>query len=309
MSRRTTRRASAAVTALALFLFAQGASAQGYRAPRASDGNPDLQGVWTNASLTVLERPPELSAGRAFSEAEAARIEARAAELNATLAGGFSGNEGDRARRLARVAGEPRTSFITSPANGRIPPVIASARARPPFERQVVENLFDNPESLSLDLRCIMPYAPVSGPVMLPSLANSLYQIVQTREAVAISTELFHDVRIIPIGAGHGPLPRWMGDSVGRWEGEELVVETVGFHPEQSLYGADPSRLKVTERFSRVAPDRLLYRFTLEDPTTWDRPWSGEYEFSATRAPLYEYACHEGNRFLPDLLAAERARE
>jgi len=297
-----------AAALIILFLsLATPVAAQTYRAPRTPDGRPDLQGTWTNASLTVLERPESLARRRAFTEDEAARIEARAAEINAELEGQFTANFADRARRLSRVAGEPRTSFITS-GDGRIPPMSSAAKARPPFERQVTESMLDNPESLSLDLRCLMPYAPTTGPVMLPSLANSVYQIVQTSDHVAIVSELFHDVRIIRIGGAHQSIPAWMGDSVGRWEGDVLVVETVGFHPEQSLYGADPAKLRVIERFSRVGRDRLLYRFSVEDPSTWASAWSGEYEFAATPGPVYEYACHEGNRFLPDLLSAERAK-
>lgn len=283
-----------------------------YVPPRASDGHPDLQGNWTNASLTTLERPAQFGERRAFSEDDAELIEARAAGLNAPLQGDFTANLGDRAKRLMRVAGEPRTSFITAPANGRVPPASAEARARPPlpWNRPAGPGMFDNPETLSPELRCIMPFAPVSGPVMLPALANSNYQIVQTREAVAIVSEMFHDVRIVRLGGSHGPaaLHPWMGDSIGRWEGDVLVVETTNFHPDQNLLGASAAHLKVTERFSRVGPDRLFYHFEVQDPTTWPRTWAGEYEFGRS-GPLYEYACHEGDRTLGDLLSGARAEE
>jgi hypothetical protein len=284
----------------------------GYRAPLASDGHPDLQGNWTNASLTPLERPPQLSQRRAFSEEDAALIEERARGLTTSLEGDFTANLADRAKRLMRVAGEARTSLITSPPNGRISTMTAQAQARPPlpWNRPASPDMFDNPETLSPDLRCIMPFAMVSGPVMQPALANSVYQIVQTRDAVAIVSEMFHDVRIVRIGAAHGPteLHPWMGDSVGRWEGEVLVVETTSFHPLQNLFGASAADLKVIERFSRVGPDRLLYQFRVEDPTTWTQAWGGEYEFGPA-GPLYEYACHEGERTLVDLLARARLED
>ena len=283
-----------------------------YRPPLAADGHPNLQGNWTNASLTPLERPPQFSQRRAFSEEDAALIEERARGLTTSLEGDFTANLGDRARRLMRVAGEARTSLITSPSNGRIPPMTEQAQARPPlpWNRPSSPAMFDNPETLSPDLRCIMPFATVSGPVMQPALANSVYQIVQTPDAVAIVSELFHDVRIIRIGAPHGPpeLHAWMGDSIGRWEGEVLVVETTSFHPHQNLYGASASDLKVTERFSRVEPDRLLYQFRVEDPTTWAQAWGGEFEFGPA-GPIYEYACHEGERTLVDLLARARLED
>jgi hypothetical protein len=160
--------------------------------------------------------------------------------------------------------------------------------------------------------RCIMSFGSNAGPPMLPNgFYNNNYQIVQTKDHVMIMTEMVHDVRVIRLGnvarlPGH--VRPWMGDSIGRWEGDTLVVETTNFHPQQVFRGASDN-LKVVERFMRTGPDTILYRFTIEDPTTFVAPWSGEVPFNRTDELIYEYACHEGNYALANVLSGERNRE
>jgi len=207
-----------------------------------------------------------------------------------------------------RVGGQPRTSLITFPANGRMPKRVPGAPAIRRFAES--ENgpagRADNPEERSLGERCIMSFGVSSGPVMTSQLYNNSYQFVQTPDHLAIWVEMVHDVRIVPIGGNHRTdgVHLYMGDSIGWWDGDTLVVETINYHPAQNLRGATP-KVKVTERFTRVAADRLLYQFKVEDPGVWAEPWGGEYEFSKS-GPVYEYACHEGNYGLAGILAGAR---
>ncbi|MGH9176211.1 MAG: hypothetical protein ACRD1H_17725, partial [Vicinamibacterales bacterium] len=160
---------------------------------------------------------------------------------------------------------------------------------------------------------CLMSFGSNAGPPMTPNyFYNNNYQIVQTKDHVMIMTEMVHDTRIIRLTSSPERLPKhvrpWMGDSIGRWEGDTLVVETTNFHPLQSYRGASET-LKVTERFTRTGPDMILYRFTIEDPTTFTAPWTAELAFNRMDEPIYEYACHEGNYALSNILSGERARE
>jgi hypothetical protein len=216
-----------------------------------------------------------------------------------------------------RVAGQARTSFITFPANGRIPARVPGApdpgrrfgggegsrdAARPGQN--------DNPEGRSLGERCIMSFGQSSGPIMQPQLYNNDYQIVQSKDSVGIWVEMVHDVKIVRLNVPHrtdGVRP-WMGDSVGHYEGPTLVVETTNFPQAQALQGSWQN-LKVTEKFTRVAADRVLYQFKVEDPTVWTQPWGGEYEFGKAKGLVYEYACHEGNYGLEGILAGARDEE
>jgi hypothetical protein len=154
----------------------------------------------------------------------------------------------------------------------------------------------DNPEDRGLGERCLTSFANSAGPVMLPLMYNNNYLFVQSKDTVAILVEMVHDVRMIHIGASHRTdgLRPWFGDSIGRYEGDTLVVETTNFPKAQAFHGAW-KELKVTERFTRKGPHRMLYQFMVEDPTVWEQPWGGEYEFSSSKGQLYEYACHEGN--------------
>jgi hypothetical protein len=168
----------------------------------------------------------------------------------------------------------------------------------------------DGPESRSLGERCLLSFGSSAGPPMLPTMYNSYYQIVQSPDSVMILVEMVHDARIVRINGKPAPsnIKKYMGDSVGHWEGDTLVVRTTNFHPEQNFMGSSENMV-ATERFTRVAKDQILYRFTIEDPTTFTAPFTGELPFMAVDASVYEYACHEGNYALPGILAAEREAE
>jgi hypothetical protein len=223
------------------------------------------------------------------------------------------------------VAGQIRTSIIVDPPDGRLPPYneaaskrLASARATPTStapERQdgtaAPPGAFDNPEQRPLSERCLLGFGSTSGPPALPDyFYNDLHQIVQTHDSVMILSEMIHDARIVRMSAQHPPksIRRWMGDSVGHWEGDTLVVDTTNF-TDKTRFSGSTEDLHVIERFTRVDGKTLLYRFTIEDPDTWDRPWTGEYTWPATDKPVYEYACHEGNYALGGILRGARRQE
>lgn len=311
------------------------AKAAPYKAPRAADGHPDLEGFWNNSNISTLERPTQYGERGVFTPEEVAKLEGteiqfykdKAKPVDPTLSAeellamdcgkGFKGagcgyDAGwiDPGVRVARVGGEPRNSFIRSPSNGRLPAMTPQAQARATAARgKVTPDKSDNPEQRPLGERCLTSWANHAGPVMLPTIYNNNYQIVQGGDTIVIETEVIHDTRLIRLNAKHGPkeLHPWYGDSIGRWEGETLVIETVNYNPNQNFRGASEN-LKVTERLTRVSADRLLYQFTVEDPDTWAAPWSGEYEFVRGQ-PIYEYACHEGNYALANMLAGARAED
>ena len=265
-----------------------------YRAPRTFIGQPDLQGTWTNETLTRFERPPEM-AGRLIMTAEEATELDRRSEF----------------RPAMRVNGEPRTSLITSPPDGRVPAMKPGAVSDPRYyTMKPGEKVTDGPELQPIDDRCILPIFNNAGPVMLPLPGNSNYQIVQTADHVVILVEMIHDARIVRLNSKHRTdgLRPYLGDSIGWWDGETLVVETTNFPAEQMFRGSWIN-LKVTERFTRRADDRLHYAFTVEDATKWDQPWGGEYEFRPSHGPIAEYACREGEISLPSMLRAARITE
>lgn len=305
---------------------------------------PDLGGVWTNATVTLLERPALYANRLALSPAEVSEIERRQAGLIAagnapTAAGatvadlekkgcevpnhpaqkascGYNAAWTDAGETVMKVRGEGRTSLITTTPNGRLPRYRSGFT--PPPNRRSGEGSEsggypgqnDNPETRNLGERCLTSFAYSAGPVMLPLLYNNNYQIVQTKGDVAILVEMVHDVRVIHIGAKHRTdgVRLWFGDSVGHYEGHTLVAETTNFREEQALFGTWED-LKITERFTRVSPTRLLYEFTVESPTAWEKPWGGEYEFGPSKGEIYEYACHEGNYALTTILAGARHEE
>jgi hypothetical protein len=284
-----------AAASIVAALAAASAFAQSpYHAPRTSLGQPDLQGTWTNESTTRLERPADVGDRLVMTPEEAA-----------------TADKGSRFRPAMRVDGQPRTSFITDPPNGRVPPMKAGAEPDPRYYTlKPGEKVTDGSELQGIDDRCILPIGNNAGPVMLPLPNNSNYQIVQTADHVVILVEMIHDARIVRLNGNHrtdGIRP-YLGDSIGWWDGETLVVETTNFPPEQIFRGSWIN-LKVTERFTRVGENRLLYRFTVEDPTKWYRPWGGEYEFRPSLGPIEEYACREGEVSVPAMLHVARVAE
>jgi hypothetical protein len=324
--------AGTAISALAasvVFGTATAPTSAAYKAPMNAYGQPDLEGTWTNATLTVLQRPKEYGTRLVMTAEEVKKVESDDAKLYAADAAprdpkfkttdlphdcgkGFSGagcgyNAAwiDPGTTVMRVNGEPRSSFITDPATGRLPPYKAGVTA-PGMEQYAHRG--ENPENMALSERCLTSFGYSAGPVMLPLLYNNNYEIAQTKDTVAIVVEMVHDVRVIHIGAKHRTdgLRPWMGDSIGWYEGPTLVVETTNFPQATALYGAW-KELKVTERFTRVGAHRILYQFKVQDPTVWDTSWGGEYEFSASKGRIFEYACHEGNYALADMLAGARA--
>ncbi|MCA3712490.1 MAG: hypothetical protein IM664_10710 [Phenylobacterium sp.] len=331
-----------ALIALVLALSAGPAlAAPPFKAPRNMYGQPDLSGNWSNASLTPETRAPALGARATFSEEEVRQMEAQAVseveqgnqsidpdqgapkvggEIKAGIrpeyaaaggaVGGYDRGWLEPGSTVMRVRGEPRTSFLTTP-DGQPPKRRADAPPPTRFNAEMFRRSADNPETRALGERCILSFGRNAGPPMFPNgFYNNNYKIVQGPDTVAILVEMVHDVRLIRLNGTHrtdGVRP-WMGDSVGRWDGETLVVETINI-PMQQAYRGSWRNLKVTERFTRVARDRVHYGFQVEDPTVWDAPWGGEYEFSALNGEIYEYACHEGNYALPGILAGARAEE
>jgi hypothetical protein len=309
---------------LALVWSAPGLT-QTYKVPRLADGTPDLQGVWTNATATPLERPAEFGNRRGLSKEEADAIERRErgrvaadaapsdpskkieAATSLPPVGNYNLFWTDRGMTAAFINGEFRTSIIIDPANGRFPPLKPEAMQA---ERRRPRGVADGPESRSPGERCLLSFGSSSGPPMLPTMYNSYYQIVQSPGHVMILVEMVHDARIVRINGKPAPksLRKWMGDSIGHWEGDTLVVKTSNFHPEQTFRGSSENMV-VTERFTRIAKDQILYRFTVEDPTTFTAPFTGELPFMSVDASVYEYACHEGNYALPGILAGAREAE
>ena len=241
--------------------------------------------------------------------------------------GGYNTFWMDRGTAAFRIDGAWRTSIITDPPNGRRPPMTPEAQARMAeryrFYRPnsgtawwLIENgldapgPYDHPEIRPLAERCLLGFGSTSGPPMLPVLYNNLKRIVQTDDQVLILVEMVHDARIVRMNDEHAPpeIRSWLGDSVGRWEGDTLVVDTTNFNDTPALDGASRN-LHVVERFTRLDAETLLYRFTVEDPTVWSAPWSGEYVWPATGDRVYEYACHEANYSFRGILGGARILE
>jgi hypothetical protein len=307
------------VLLLVLLLAASSAQAAGYRAPRNALGHPDLGGLWTSTSLTELERPARFKT-LTVPDAEAAAYEQhRPGEFSNTDIDDVGGRQSeanfwDLGARLARIDGKARTSWIVEPADGRLPYTKEGAAERARHAQAVSSPA--NPESRTPSERCLVAGWAAAGPPMLNSPYANEYQIVETPGAVAIHMESVHDVRIVRLDERrHAPpnIRPWMGDSIGWWEGETLVVETTNFNPGDApklpttLYIS--TEAKVTERFTRIGPGRLLYEFAVDDPKTFSQVWRAQMLFEASKGPIYEYACHEGNYSLPGILAGARREE
>jgi hypothetical protein len=261
------------------------------------------------------EAPPVGGELRKSPNAEQTFIE-RLWQGGAGLVGGYNSFWIDPGDRVLRIDGTPRSSILIDPPDGRVPALTPDARARvqaAAAERKKLGGEFDHPELRPLGERCITSFGPNAGPPMLPNyFYNNNYTFVQTKDAVVFLSEMVHDARIVRIGGQHPPasVRQWFGDSIGRWEGDTLVVETTNFHPQHGFRGSWEN-LKVTERLTRVDADTIKYRFTVEDPTTFTAPFTGELVFNAMPPDeqVYEYACHEGNYGLEGVMSGARAQE
>jgi hypothetical protein len=292
--------------------------------PRTPDGKPDIQGTFTFSTITPLQRPEALAGKDVLTPEEAAAFEASENKrLNRDLfdpeKGAPSAGYAPRSQggvlsynefwyeRGSQVTEDRRTSLIVDPPDGRIP-FTAATRARNAEQTARNNSSFaDSYEDRSLGDRCLIGFN--SGPPMISSTYNNNVQIFQTPGYVVIFNEMIHDARIIPTdGRPHGTVPRWTGDSRGRWEGDTLVVETINFRRETSLSGSSAAT-RLVERFTRVDPKTVRYEFTVTDPTTYTRPWTAVMPLRAIDELLYEYACHEGNYGLRGILGAARARD
>jgi hypothetical protein len=283
--------------------------------PRTADGQPDLQGIWDYRSATPLERPARFAGREFMTAAEVAEYERLAAEREDGRPPDDQRTEPsvhpswwlDYGKTVVKTA---RTSLIVDPPDGKIPALTAEAQQRLAARRAAarLHGPADSYEYRSLFERCITRGVPEG---MLPGPYNNNLQIIQTAEHVVLVTEMIHDARIVPIdGRPHlrPSVREWLGDSVGRWEGDTLVVDTTNFTDKTTFRGAG-ANLHLVERFTRLDADTLEYRFTVDDATTWTRPWTVAYPMVRTEGPIFEYACHEGNYGLMNILSGARWQE
>jgi len=296
-----------------LSLGAIPAAGQISKAPRTPDGRPDLQGLWNNRTLTPLERPRNLAGKEFFTEEEAAEYERAIVQNREQDPNDGVSDVADPKvwwERAIRVVPNRRTSLIVDPSDGRIPPLTPEAQKRMAEARAASrQHPADGAADRSLQERCLL--SPTSGPPMLPGPYNNNYQIVQTPDYLMIAIEMIHDVRIIPLdGRPHlsPTLRKWLGDSVGHWEDNALVVDTTNFTDQTHFRGSDRN-LHLIERFTRTGPETILYQFTVEDPTAFTKPWTAELPMTRTAGPMYEFACHEGNFALERILSIARQAE
>ena len=290
---------------LALAPFARGQAAP--NKPR------DLEGIWTNGTLTPFERPREFAGKPFFTPEEARAFEKEVHERNnadhrdpnseADLAIGYNDFWWDRGTKVASTL---RTSIVVDPPDGRIPPLTPEAQKKAAARAEARRlHPSDGPEDLSLADRCIAR----PGPPMVPAGYNNNHRIVQTPEQILIFSEMMHDARIIHLDSRpHLPknVHQWCGDSRGRWEGNTLVVETTNFTDRTNFRGSGEN-MRLTERFTRLDAVTLLYQFTIDDPQSFVKPWSGEIPLKKVQGPIFEYACHEGNYSIVNTLTAARA--
>ncbi|MCY4599045.1 MAG: hypothetical protein OXF27_03905 [Acidobacteria bacterium] len=316
-----------AVFALALSPATALGQSSGWTAPRTADGHPDLQGVWGNNAVTPLERPESLGDRATLTDEELSRVQTTAEELFALDAGDAA--FGDQFFNTALTAPETftssdggtgnynqfwlverdfdnRTSLIVDPPNGRLPELTPEAEQAAEAARAGRGQPAAWTDARGLSERCIT--------FGLPNLLagyNSYYHILQTADHVVIEQELIHTTRIIPLdGRPHieGDIDQWHGNSVGRWDGDTLVVETRNFSPKSNFRGSSDG-LQLVERFTRVGPDDMHYEFTVNDPKVWKAPWTAMLEWKRTADAIFEYACHEGNIGMAGILSGARADE
>jgi len=298
------------------------AHAQPYSPPRTPDGRPDLQGTWTNSSITTLERTnPSFSL--ILSQEQVRTLEAQRLQMeraqnapsdaeagapqDRNTAAGYNAFWLDRGKSVAIVNGTARSSWITEPDSGRMP---VSEHGKTLIAAILSKRNEDGPEGLNPADRCLVGSRGSGGPPMLNNIYNNTYLIVQTNDHVMINVEMMHDARIIRLGEHHKPgaLRQWLGDSIGEWDGDTLVVKTRNWHPLHGGY--EPVFLSdqatVTERFTRTGPDELTYSFEVDDPGFYAQTWKGEMVFTTSPGDIYEFACHEGNHALEGILRGAR---
>ncbi|HEX7943164.1 MAG TPA: hypothetical protein VF495_00780 [Phenylobacterium sp.] len=332
-----TRGSISAAALLALLLAGPALAQPQPAAPKALARNFD--GVWTNATVTQLERPAAFSQlvvpkDRADAVEKATKARQAAANGASDLSQGAFKDENavagynsfwiDSGDSLMRVRGEARSSFITSPADGKMPfrdrAKSLALMIRDGTEYRSGKGAYAGPEDLPIRERCLIAQSDAGGPVMLNALYNNNYSFFVTPGYFVIDLEMNHDVRIAPIfasaakaRASHAPatIRPWLGDTVAWWEGDTLVTETKNVNPIQEGRTLTPVSAQgtVTERFTRIAKDELLYQFTVDDPVHYTQAWSGEYSFKPAKGQIYEYACHEGNYAMQGILRGARLDE
>ncbi len=304
---------------------------QDYDPPRTADGKPDFSGVWSNASLTRLSRPgnidtlvlsPETAAelsGKHFHNVRAAKDllpsdpDRTAPDVVKSLppVGNYNAGWVDPGTDYGVVNGEIRSSWLIEPADGKVP--YAPALREWLGSRRALRTTPDDPETMSLGERCMLGFGGTVGPPMLNVLYNNYYRIVQTADHLSILVEMVHDARIIKIDQAHAEpgAPLWLGDSIARWEGDTLVVETTDFHPGRGIYGPlyYSNDAVVEERLTRTSDTVIHYEFSIQDATNYTAPMRGEMSFTAVSDKVYEYACHEGNYAMPGILKGARLEE
>ena len=333
----------------AMTILAMAVASWSAEIPRTPDGKPDLSGIYDIATLTPLTRPASLGERKSLTDEEAKALAQQQAAMMASTSKasdpnrkapprggdgstGAAGNVGgyntvwiDTGGGAFKIDGQWRTSIIIDPPNGRMPELTAEGKkqaaerartARPNrgdafwVTEGITPGPYDDPELRPTAERCLLSFGSGGGPPTLPVLYNNLKQIVQTKDTVMILNEMVHDARLIRINGEHEPpdVRRWLGDSIGRWEGDTLVVDTTNFNDTPALAGATRT-LHVVERFKRIDEKSLLYGFTVEDPTIWTKPWTGEILWPATDQRIFEYACHEGNYSFAGILKGARILE
>ncbi|GJM13698.1 MAG: hypothetical protein DHS20C12_21010 [Pseudohongiella sp.] len=309
-----------------IFLFHQAVLAQVYEPPRTVDGKPDLQGTWTNASITTLERNARYESSTLSDDEIARQTEehpqnVRLATDDNMVAGelpdgtdlgrgrGYNAFWIDPGTKFGIIDGEHRTSWIVDPADGRIPFNEAGLARKAALRAK--NSSFDGPETRPLAERCISTGLR-TGPPMINGLYNNNYEFIQTKDYIVLRTEMISHARIIPIDSEHkmDALAPMFGESVAHWEGDTLVVETTNFSPMQEEAAISlTSKGKVVERLTRVSDEQIIYEFTVDDPAYYSQPWHGEVSFLSTPSKVYEFACHEGNYAMSGILAGARRAE